>query len=338
MIRLAMLVLPNVFASGIGAMFDAYSLVMERRRRIFAERPEADTMVTLTVLSQDGASPRLDERASVNVDRAIATGDAFDLVWVPAFRAGGERELPGRLSDIAPSIGWLANQADRGAQIAASGSAMVLPLAAVLLESCAVPVLPALLPTITANFPRVTLDRQASVVEAGNVLIASGMAHDHEVLARGLGRVLSPSSGHWLRAVVGMSIEGELVSSGDTVAEAARLWIEQRFSQAVSMRDLAGELHVDPSVLIRRFRAAFGTTPSAYLTDVRLATAKRLLGGTRRSVESIAECVGYNDSRTFRLMFRKQTGMSARDWRVKFTSEYRQDSSGSGASRDGSLG
>jgi transcriptional regulator GlxA family with amidase domain len=66
------------------------------------------------------------------------------------------------------------------------------------------------------------------------------------------------------------------------------------------------------ATLIRRFRKALGMTPGEYLRDQRLSAAKRLLVQTNRPISAIAQMVGFPDPRSFRELFRRGEGTSAR--------------------------
>ena len=57
------------------------------------------------------------------------------------------------------------------------------------------------------------------------------------------------------------------------------------------------------------FRAAFGTSPSNYITELRITNAQKLLRETNLSVNQIAKDCGYEDPLYFSRLFRKKTGM-----------------------------
>ena len=68
----------------------------------------------------------------------------------------------------------------------------------------------------------------------------------------------------------------------------------------------------------RRFLAATGESPVAYLHRVRVDAAKQMLEGTRANVDEISRAVGYRDPRSFSRLFRRQTGLSPREYRNRF--------------------
>jgi transcriptional regulator GlxA family with amidase domain len=68
----------------------------------------------------------------------------------------------------------------------------------------------------------------------------------------------------------------------------------------------------------RRFRAATGYSPLAYVQTLRIEEAKQLLETTTTAVEQIGRNVGYEDTASFRRMFRRITGLAPGDYRRKF--------------------
>ena len=75
------------------------------------------------------------------------------------------------------------------------------------------------------------------------------------------------------------------------------------------MRELAEALGVSRSTLCRRLKAEADLTPSALITDVRLAEAQSLLD-EGEPVTQVAYAVGYDTLSTFSRVFREQTGTS----------------------------
>jgi AraC-like DNA-binding protein len=67
----------------------------------------------------------------------------------------------------------------------------------------------------------------------------------------------------------------------------------------------------------RRFRAATGYSPLAYVQALRIEEAKHLLETGNLPIEEIAREVGYSDLASFRRLFRRRAGMSPGDYRRK---------------------
>ena len=69
---------------------------------------------------------------------------------------------------------------------------------------------------------------------------------------------------------------------------------------------------------MRRFKAATGRLPGAYVQAVRVETAKAMLERDRESVQRIANTVGYEDASFFRTLFKRATGMTPIEYRLRF--------------------
>lgn len=80
---------------------------------------------------------------------------------------------------------------------------------------------------------------------------------------------------------------------------------------------LAAETGVSPRSVQTAFSSQ-GTTPSAYISEVRLERAAQWLRhGSTRSITEIAMSAGFNDSAYFSRCFRNRFGCSPRDWRQR---------------------
>jgi AraC-like DNA-binding protein len=96
----------------------------------------------------------------------------------------------------------------------------------------------------------------------------------------------------------------------------AKRLIEQHAFERVRIVDLAGELGVSPFTFFRQFRHDVGTTPLAYVAELRFARAEHLLTRSRLPVEEIARRVGFEDAAYFSRFFRRRAGRPPSSYRV----------------------
>ena len=84
-----------------------------------------------------------------------------------------------------------------------------------------------------------------------------------------------------------------------------------------TLEQLAQQVGVSRTVLAERFRQAMGDTPLNYLRTVRLQKAMRLLADTDHKLEQVASEVGYHDAFGFSKAFKRQAGVSPREFRQR---------------------
>lgn len=104
----------------------------------------------------------------------------------------------------------------------------------------------------------------------------------------------------------------------ETVA-AAREYI--RTHTDFSARELSRHLGISESGLYALFRETLGRTPVEEKNRLRIERAVELLTTTDRSVESIAERLGFSSAAYFRKVLRAETGKTPRDIRKNSTKE-----------------
>lgn len=87
--------------------------------------------------------------------------------------------------------------------------------------------------------------------------------------------------------------------------------------EPLSLETLAAVTGLSPHHFHRRFRLAFGETPTAYVRRLRLERAAWRLLLHSDSILTIALDCGFNDHETFSRAFRRRYGLSPRAYRAK---------------------
>ena len=91
-------------------------------------------------------------------------------------------------------------------------------------------------------------------------------------------------------------------------------YIFKRFN----LDELASEMHMSKSNLIRSFRKECGVTPYEYLLQLKMDSARSLLRDSELPVYEIAECLAVSDEHYFSAMFKKRTGLTPGAYRKKY--------------------
>lgn len=104
--------------------------------------------------------------------------------------------------------------------------------------------------------------------------------------------------------------------------EKAKDYIHSNYSEDdLTIQKLADHLHISPSYLSLIFKKDAGVTFLKYLVNIRLNAAKELLSTTDMKTMEIAERIGYPDVNYFSYFFKKNYGISPREYRNKFIYE-----------------
>lgn len=98
----------------------------------------------------------------------------------------------------------------------------------------------------------------------------------------------------------------------------AEEFLRENFSSDVSIEDMADRIGMGPRNFIRRFKAATGRLPGAYVQMLRINAAKDLLENGATSIQAVSSQIGYEDLAFFRALFKRHTGMTPGEYRRRF--------------------
>lgn len=99
------------------------------------------------------------------------------------------------------------------------------------------------------------------------------------------------------------------------VVELAQTFIQERYSEDLSLEDIAGAAFVTPNYLCYIFKQRTGITPMRYLTQYRMKRARTLLENTDLKITDIMQACGYNSSSYFSTVFKAEYGYTPTGYR-----------------------
>jgi transcriptional regulator GlxA family with amidase domain len=104
----------------------------------------------------------------------------------------------------------------------------------------------------------------------------------------------------------------------DEPVKKAQEFIENNISDRISVEELALKFAIGKRNFERRFKKATNNTPVEYMQRVKIEAAKKCLETSRKNVNEVMYDVGYTDTKAFRTVFKKITGLSPIDYRNKY--------------------
>ena len=95
-------------------------------------------------------------------------------------------------------------------------------------------------------------------------------------------------------------------------------YLQEHLAEEISLSILAEQFHLNPQYISQLFKSEIGVNFLAYLTNIRMEKAKRLLLSTSLSIAGVAEQSGYGDYRVFTKVFKKSEGITPSQYRRAF--------------------
>jgi AraC family transcriptional regulator len=95
-------------------------------------------------------------------------------------------------------------------------------------------------------------------------------------------------------------------------------YIEQHLSKQICLVSLAERAHLSQHHFCRAFKQSFGVPPHRYHVQRRIEQAKLLLADRAISITDIGMTLGYSQTSSFSVAFRKHTGRTPTEYRREF--------------------
>jgi LacI family transcriptional regulator len=100
------------------------------------------------------------------------------------------------------------------------------------------------------------------------------------------------------------------------VAEAVR-YIRREACTGINVADILRAVPMARTALERRFREVLGCTPRQLIERVKLERVRALLSETESTISEVAERTGYIHPEYLSVAFKRATGETPREWRMK---------------------
>ncbi|CDZ49838.1 GlxA family transcriptional regulator [Neorhizobium galegae] len=323
-LHVSLVAIPDAVVSTLSGVFDVLNA--------FSVLPPPDVAITrpfeVQIVGIEAGPLTLASLVPVTVQRSIATLEATDIVIVPSILLRPDGWRKGRYPEL---VDWVNRMHAGGALICSACSGIFLLAETGLFDGADATVHFGYAGAFAAAFPQVPIHPERVLVVAGRreELISSGASmtwHDLVLylIARHMGAAAARSIARffalqWHQDGLAPYIvfEGRK-DHGDTAIQAAQDWVATHFSVANPLEEMILRAGLTERTFKRRFTAAAGVSPIAYVQRLRIEEAKRRLEGTEASIDEISWQVGYEEPAFFRRLFKRVTGLAPGAYRRRF--------------------
>jgi len=262
---------------------------------------------------------------SVNTDRLLKDVKKTDLIIVPAL-SGDVRKAVEMNREFIP---WIIDQYNNGAEVASLCIGAFLLASTGLLsgKKCSTHWLFA--NEFRDMFPDVTLTDGSIITEEEGLYSSGGASSYWNLLLHLVEKYTTREMA--IRASKFFAIEIDRKSQSpfimfngqkkheDESIRKAQEFIEANFTEKISVEELAVKFAIGKRHFERRFKKATNNTPAEYIQRVKVEAAKKQLETGRKNVNEVMYEVGYSDTKTFRMVFKKVTGLLPMEYRNKYS-------------------
>jgi transcriptional regulator GlxA family with amidase domain len=184
---------------------------------------------------------------------------------------------------------------------------------------------------LATRYPDVTVDRDRIFVRDGDVWTSAGVTAGMDLALALVAEDLGQDAARAVARRLVMYVQrpgGQAQFSAQLSAQRAARdplrelqgWIGEHPAEDHGVQRLAARVAMSPRHFARVFRAEVGCTPAAYVEQVRVEVARRLLETTALGVEEIAASAGFGTTETLRRAFARRVGANPTDYRERFRS------------------
>lgn len=261
---------------------------------------------------------------TINPDTLLGDVKKTDLIILPAIHG----DVQSNVQRNAEMIPWLINQYRQGAEIMSMCIGSFFLAAAGLLDGKACSTHWGFANDFRRMFPKAKLMDDRIITEADGIYTSGGAYSFTNLLIY----VIERYAGREVAIVTAKSFmididrcyqslftifAGQKVHDDPQVLNAQE-FIEQNYQEKINVDDLSENIGVGRRTFERRFKRATSNTVIEYIQRVKIEAAKKQLESGRKTISEVMYEVGYNDTKAFRVLFKRVTGISPIEYRNKY--------------------
>ncbi len=261
---------------------------------------------------------------SVHPDRLVQEVKQTDLVFIPAL-FGDMKHAVAQNQALVP---WILKQYNQGAEVASLCVGAFLLASTGLLDGKKCSTHWGFTSEFREMYPDVELV-EGSIVTEENRIYSSGGANSYwNLLLYLLEKYTDRETAILASKYFAIDIDRDSQAAfamfkgqkkhGDIEIRNAQVFIEENIQEKIRLEDLADRVSIGRRTFERRFKKATHNTVTEYIQRVKVEAAKRSFETTRKNISEVMYEVGYTDSKAFREIFKRITGLTPIEYRNKY--------------------
>ena len=264
---------------------------------------------------------------TVHPDVEIRNLKKTDLIIIPAF-GGDIRE---ELEQNKAFIPWIIQQYQSGAEIASLCVGAFLLAATGLLKGkhCSTHWLATndfkmMFPDVKLLTDKIITDEYRIYTSGGSFSSANLILY---IIEKYAGRAIAIHCSKIFQIDIGRCTQSPFIifqgqkDHEDDQVKQAQEFIEKNYQEKIKVSQLTTMFALSRRNLERRFKKATTNTVVEYIQRVKIEAAKKNFETGRKNVNEVMYEAGYSDTKAFRAVFKKITGLSPVDYRNKYKEE-----------------
>jgi transcriptional regulator GlxA family with amidase domain len=266
----------------------------------------------------------LGDRFSVYPDNRLNESTKYNLVIIPAL-SGDMSEAVAANKKLVP---WIVNQYNRGSEIASLCGGVFILASTGLLNGRRCATHWRYINDFRNMFPKANI-QEGSIIEEEDNIYSSGGSNSYWNLLLYLvekysDRETAVTASKYFAIDISRSTQspfsifkGQKEHNDDAVKKAQE-FIEENIEKKISVEALAEKVAVGRRSFERRFKQVTSNSVLEYIHRVKIEGAKRSFETSSKNINEVMFDIGYTDTKAFRTIFRKITGLTPVEYRNKF--------------------
>jgi transcriptional regulator GlxA family with amidase domain len=261
---------------------------------------------------------------SVHTDRQLKDKSQADLVFIPAL-FGNMKDAIEKNKNLIP---WIQDQYNRGAEVASLCVGAFLLASTGLLKGKKCSTHWGFIQEFRELYPDVDVVEGSIVTEANGIYSSGGANSYWNLLLHLVEKYTNRETAILASKYFAIDIDRSNQSAfamfkgqkdhNDTEILQSQVYIEEHIDEKITIEHLADLVSIGKRSFERRFKKATNNSVLEYIQRVKIEAAKKAFETSRKNISEVMYQVGYTDTKAFREVFKKITGLTPVEYRNKY--------------------